>query len=164
MKFARPSEPTVKNIRLWEFVPEVLAMVAQHAAVNGIDLGHDVADTSCRVDADPSQLQQVLLNLLNNAFDAVTARHGASGGKVWVDVEASGDSVAIKVQDNGTGISPDNRSKVFTPFFTTKPVGHGTGLGLPVCFGIIDAMGGTIEIESEENVGTTCLVTLPRAG
>jgi two-component system NtrC family sensor kinase len=65
------------------------------------------------------------------------------------------------VTDNGAGISPENIKKVFTPFFTTKPPGPGTGLGLSVCYGIVDSMGGRMEVESEKRVGTTFVVYLP---
>jgi two-component system NtrC family sensor kinase len=65
------------------------------------------------------------------------------------------------VRDNGTGISPENLKKVFAPFFTTKPVGKGTGLGLSVCYGIIDRLGGEMEVASEKGVGTTFTIRLP---
>jgi len=163
LKFARQSEPVVEHIRLWDFIPEVTKLVRQRATVDGIELSIDVADTSCRVEADPAQLQQVLLNLLNNAFDAVVARHGTSGGRVHVVADANDGIVTVEIRDNGIGIRPEIRDKVFTPFFTTKPVGHGTGLGLSVCFGIVEGMGGSIDIESEENGGTSCVIRLPKA-
>ena len=71
--------------------------------------------------------------------------------------------VEIFVRDNGSGISPEDRKKIFSPFFTTKPVGKGTGLGLSVCYGIIDKMGGIMEVKSEKGVGTTFTVILPAA-
>jgi two-component system NtrC family sensor kinase len=65
------------------------------------------------------------------------------------------------VSDNGCGISPDNLAKVFSPFFTTKPVGEGTGLGLSVCYGIIESMGGTMEVKSDQGRGSVFTVRLP---
>jgi two-component system NtrC family sensor kinase len=69
--------------------------------------------------------------------------------------------VEISVEDNGGGISPENLKKIFTPFFTTKPVGKGTGLGLSVCYGLIDNMGGVMEVTSEKGVGTAFTIRLP---
>jgi two-component system NtrC family sensor kinase len=71
--------------------------------------------------------------------------------------------VKISVTDNGIGISPENLKKIFSPFFTTKPVGKGTGLGLSVCFGIVDSMGGVMEVSSQRGVGTTFTIRFPAA-
>ena len=104
------------------------------------------------------------MNLLNNAFDAIVLRHGSEGGELIVGAGRKGEKVEIWVRDNGSGISPENLKRIFSPFFTTKPIGKGTGLGLSVCYGIIDSMGGTIEVASEKGVGTTFTITLPAAG
>jgi two-component system NtrC family sensor kinase len=138
-------------------------MVSRKAAVSGIGLGIEVAKDTPAVTADPAQLQQVILNLINNAFDAVEARHGAEGGEVAIEVNRRDETVEISVRDNGTGISSVDLDKIFTPFFTTKPVGKGTGLGLSVCFGIVESMGGTIRVSSRENSGTTFTVSLKAA-
>ena len=104
----------------------------------------------------------MLVNLLNNAIDAVIARHGSSGGAIQIESgPTENGQVEIKIRDNGSGISPENLKKVFTPFFTTKPVGKGTGLGLSVCYGIIDKMGGSMSVDSQENDGTTFTIRLP---
>ena len=163
LKFARRTETSAREVRLAEFVPEVAAMVSRKAVVAGISLVVDVAKDAPVVSADPAQLQQVILNLVNNAFDAVESRHGAEGGEVAIEVNRGGDTVEISVRDNGTGISVVDLDKIFTPFFTTKPVGKGTGLGLSVCFGIIESMGGTIRVSSRENSGTTFTVSLKAA-
>jgi two-component system NtrC family sensor kinase len=111
---------------------------------------------------DPGQLQQVLLNLFNNAFDAITARHGNAGGALSIDTfENAAGQAEIVIADNGCGVKPENIEKIFTPFFTTKPVGKGTGLGLPVCYGIVCKMGGDISVESTPGKGTTFLIRLP---
>ncbi len=104
------------------------------------------------------------MNLLNNAIDATIVRHGSSGGEVLIKSgPAENGHVEIKFRDNGSGISSENLKKVFTPFFTTKPVGKGTGLGLSVCYGIIDKMGGSMSVDSRENIGTTFTIRLPSA-
>ena len=92
---------------------------------------------------DASQFQQVILNLVNNAMDAIVERHGASGGKLDIVSERTEQgNTEIRIADNGMGISSENIGKIFSPFFTTKPVGKGTGLGLSVCYGIIKNWGG----------------------
>ena len=162
LKFGRQSEPVVEDIALQKYIPEITAMVEKKAAVQGIALTQEVSEDTPPVHGDRGQLQQVLLNLYNNAIDAITSRHGAQGGKLVVGARAKEDGrVEISVRDNGSGISPEDRKKIFRPFFTTKPVGKGTGLGLSVCYGIISKMGGIMEVDSEKGVGTTFYVILP---
>ena len=162
LQFGRKGESQKKDIDLRTFIPEVTAMVAQKAKVHGIVIEHNTIDLSAEVRGDPRHLQQVLVNLLNNAMDAVIARHGSSGGGIRIDTGPTVNwHVEIKIRDNGCGISAENLKKIFTPFFTTKPVGKGTGLGLSVCFGIIDKMGGEMSVDSQENVGTTFSIRLP---
>lgn len=163
LKFARQKETKPQELSLTSFVPEVLHMVAKKAQVGGIELASQIDPDTPPVMADPGQLQQVLLNLLNNAFDAVDSRHGSQGGRIVVGVQGNGNEVLLSVADNGSGISQENMQRIFTPFFTTKPVGQGTGLGLPVCFGIIEQMKGTIEVSSQDNQGSTFTITLPAA-
>ncbi|MBW1924946.1 MAG: ATP-binding protein [Deltaproteobacteria bacterium] len=165
LKFGRQSEPVLEDIDLRDYIPQVTAMISKKASVHGIKLVHDISEDSPLVNADPGQLQQVLMNLLNNAFDAIVSRHGSEGGELTVGVAPrDSEKVEIWVKDNGSGISPENLKKIFSPFFTTKPIGKGTGLGLSVCYGIIDSMGGTIEVASEKGVGATFTITLPAAG
>ncbi len=162
LKFGRQTEPVSVDVDLRQYIPEVTSMIAKKAEVHGIALRQEISDSMPQVHADPSQLQQVFLNLYNNAIDAIVAGHGSSGGELTVSAgpEENG-KVRISVKDNGTGISPENLKKVFSPFFTTKPVGKGTGLGLSVCYGIIDRLGGEMEVASEKGVGTTFTIRLP---
>jgi two-component system, NtrC family, sensor kinase len=164
LKFGRRSEGTAKDVDLGAFIPEVTAMISKKASVSGIALKEEVANNTPVVHVDASQLNQVLINLLNNAIDAIVEKHGAEGGELTVSAGPDMDGkVSISVNDNGSGISPEDLKKIFTPFFTTKPVGQGTGLGLSVCLGIIDSMGGTMEVSSEKGVGTTFTIHLPAA-
>jgi two-component system NtrC family sensor kinase len=104
----------------------------------------------------PSQLNQVFMNLLVNAAQAIaergviTLRSGRAGAEVWMEVD-----------DTGTGISPEHLDHVFDPFFTTKPVGKGTGLGLSLSYGIVQQHGGRIEVKSVPGKGTSMRVWLP---
>jgi two-component system NtrC family sensor kinase len=140
-------------------------MIAKKASVQGIRLKKEISEQTPLLRADPAKLQQVLLNLLNNAIDAITERHGCEGGELLVQADPDTNGrVKISVKDNGEGISAENLKKIFAPFFTTKPPGKGTGLGLYVCYGIIEGMGGTMEVESQRGVGTTFVVYLPASG
>ena len=162
LKFGRQDEPKAQELKLQSFVPEVIDMVAKKASVSGIQLKQVVSAETPVVKVDSGQLQQVLLNLLNNAMDAVVERHGLEGGEVTVSVgEGKNGKAQIRVADNGCGISVENQAKIFSPFFTTKPVGKGTGLGLSVCHGIIGNMGGTIDMESAPGKGTVFTVRIP---
>ena len=164
LKFGRQSETVVMDIDLDVFIPEVISMVSNKASVHGIAITEDIKADTPRIHGDPSQLQQVLLNLCNNAIDAIVARHGSEGGKLVIGTDPKKDGkVEIFIKDNGIGISPEDMKKIFSPFFTTKPVGKGTGLGLSICYGIIDSMGGTMDVNSEVGVGTTFTVDLPAA-
>lgn len=162
LKFGRQSEPVFQDVELQTFIPEVTNMIAKNASVHGIALQVEIDQATAPVHGDPGQLQQVLLNLYNNAIDAILTRHGPEGGCLEVSVgQEDGKNVKIRVKDNGTGISFADKQKIFSPFFTTKPVGKGTGLGLSVCYGIVERMGGKMEVESEKGVGTTFIITLP---
>ncbi len=164
LKFGRKTEPVIKDIDLHAFIPEVIAMVAKKASVHGIHVEQHISDALSPIHADPGQLQQVVVNLLNNAIDAIIARHGAAGGELRIEAESDTDQVEIRVRDNGIGISPENMKKIFTPFFTTKPVGKGTGLGLSMCYGIVDKMGGKMSVSSQPNSGTTFTIRIPITG
>jgi two-component system NtrC family sensor kinase len=162
LRFGRQSDSAPKDIDLSVFVPEVLGMIEKKASVTGIALRRDILPHTPFIHVDASQLQQVLINLLNNAIDAIVDRHGSEGGELAVETRpAPNERVMISVSDNGIGISPENLKRVFAPFFTTKPVGKGTGLGLSVCYGIIDGMGGTMEVGSRKGIGTTFTIYLP---
>ncbi len=164
LKFGRQSEPAIKDLDLKRFIPEVVAMIEKKASVHGITVKKALGPETPLVHGDPGQLQQVLLNLFNNAIDAIIERHGADGGKLTILTGVNGEQgqAEIQVKDNGTGIGPEELKKIFSPFFTTKPVGKGTGLGLSVCYGIIEGMGGTMAVESQKGAGTTFTIRLPR--
>jgi two-component system NtrC family sensor kinase len=107
---------------------------------------------------DQSQIQQVVLNLVMNAAEATQSK---TERRVSVSTAAGDGVVLLTVSDNGEGIPPENLAKIFDPFFTTKPDGKGVGLGLAVSFGIIEAHGGDIEVNSKVGEGTTFTLSLP---
>ncbi len=120
-------------------------------------------DTVGKVDIVPQDIGRVFMNLLGNAFDALT-EHGANGAAptVTVTTARADGKVEIRVADNGPGIPEKVRAKIFEPFFTTKPTGSGTGLGLSMSYDIVTkGHGGTLEVTSEEGRGATFIVRLP---
>lgn len=164
LKFGRKSETQIQDIDLKAFIPDVLKMVHKKAQVQGIVIDTRIDVGVAPIHGDPAQLQQVLLNLCNNAIDAIETRHGSTGGTLSVEARPSeSDMVLVQVRDNGCGIDEENLQKIFRPFFTTKPVGKGTGLGLSICFGIIAGMGGKMEVSSKSGQGTTFELRLPIA-
>ena len=107
------------------------------------------------------QLQQVMMNLLQNAFDALAA---VAEPVVWVAVDSDGHQVRVSVRDNGPGIAPEHLLRIFDPFFTTKPVGKGTGLGLSISYGIVEQHGGQLSARNAAQGGAEFTLVLPRAG
>jgi two-component system, NtrC family, sensor kinase len=162
LKFGRQSEPAPQSIDITAFISEIIKMIDKKAFVNNIKIIHEKNTTSQTVYGDPGQLQQVLLNLINNAMDAIQEAHGQKGGAIHIEVSPAADNrVLLSVKDNGSGIKEENQKNIFSPFFTTKPVGKGTGLGLSVCYGIVDGMGGSMNFQSDIGKGTTFFIELP---
>ena len=112
--------------------------------------------------ADSQQLQQVFLNIVTNAEQAI--KDVDSKGEITIQSQTVGDVIQVTVADDGPGISKDIMGRIFEPFYTTKELGKGTGLGLSICHGIIGDHGGQIRIESAEGEGTTFTIELPIVG
>jgi hypothetical protein len=124
-----------------------------------VKLEFDVTRPLSRVEADPTQIEQVIVNLVVNARDAMPA-----GGTLHIgltDVDADGPAVKLTVRDTGEGMAPEVVERAFEPFYSTKPKGEGTGLGLATVYGIVTQTGGSIEIDSAPGMGTTVEVLLP---
>jgi two-component system NtrC family sensor kinase len=158
LSFARKTDPAIREVQLNEIVDEVIGLTSQKTRYANVHIEIELSPHLPTIQASPSELQQVLLNLVNNAIDAIER----PGGTVTVATRAEGDGVILEVRDTGKGIPEANLGRIFDPFFTTKPVGQGTGLGLPICYGIVEKMGGTISVESEIEKGTTFTVFIPR--
>ncbi len=119
----------------------------------------DFESDTPKIRGDFDQLQQVFLNLLLNARDAMT--DGSGEIKLKSEFCAQTNEIVVEVSDEGTGITSENAKLIFDPFFSTKPTGHGTGLGLAVCYGIVTAHGGKIEAHSNNGKGSRFVVSLP---
>jgi two-component system, NtrC family, sensor kinase len=158
LKFARKSDATREQVDLQRAVEEMLTILRTRARVEGVEVESDLEYVPPMV-ACPAHLQQVFVNLVNNAIDAVAGRRD---GRVTVRTRYwEGSQAHLQVVDNGCGIPPEHLSSIFLPFFTTKEVGKGTGLGLAICYGLVHEMGGTIAVESAVGEGTTFSVDLP---
>jgi len=158
LSFARKTDPTIREVELNDVVDEVIGLTSQKTRYANVHIETELTPDLPVIQASPSELQQVLLNLVNNAIDAIER----PGGTVTVATRAAGAEVVLEVRDTGKGIPEANLGRIFDPFFTTKPVGQGTGLGLPICYGIVEKMGGRITVESEIEKGTTFTVFIPR--
>ena len=155
--FAKRMEVEVETLDLNELIEEVLGFMEKEALYRNIDIGLELAKELPRIDSDRGQLQQVFLNILNNAMAAVEDE----GRIVITTWEKDADTVAVSIQDNGCGMSDETLRHIFEPFFTTKKE-HGTGLGLSITYGIVKKLGGDIEVKSKEHEGTTFNIFLPR--
>lgn len=154
--FAR-QVPTKKTwVSLNKIVEEGLIIFSSRCAKEGIELVRDLSPDLPEIMADPAQLTQVLVNLSVNAIQAMP-----QGGRLTVRTGKEPGQVLLLVEDTGVGMSEEVKGKLYLPFFTTKEVGQGTGLGLPVVHGIITAHGGTIHVDSEPGKGARFEVRLP---
>lgn len=159
LSFARKTDSRVQAVQIDKLLGEVVSLAAQRAKYSNIAIHTHFQKNLPVLHASETELQQVLLNIMNNALDATEK----SGGEISISSQLKDGKVVITLADNGPGIAEANLSRIFDPFFTTKPVGKGTGLGLSICYGIINKMGGRIDVQSQVNQGTTFMIQLPIA-
>jgi two-component system NtrC family sensor kinase len=159
LSFARRHQHERKPMSVNGMVEAVLEMLNYQLRTSNIEVVTQLDPTQPVVLADGHQIQQVLLNVINNARQAIEGHK--SGGQIKIFTETSGEQVHIIIRDNGPGISADNLLRIFDPFFTTKQVGQGTGLGLSLCFGIIKEHAGNITPSSRPGEGATFTIELP---
>lgn len=157
LEFARERPTTKRAVDVNAVIQRMVRLVENQKEMRKIHIEQDYAKNLPDILGDANQLQQVLLNLFLNAAAAM-----ADGGILTITTRSDDQHVIISVADNGCGIKHEHLDKVFDPFFTTKPVGQGTGLGLSVSYGIVEQHGGTIELESEVDIGSTFTIRLPR--
>jgi len=155
--FARHLPLKSEEIHLEALIKEVLGFLGKEAEYRNIDINVRIPPGIPTIQADKGQIQQVLLNIINNSLAALE-----HGGEINIAVAPQGEEqVAISISDNGVGIAKEHLNSIFEPFFSTKGK-QGTGLGLSITYGIVRKMGGHIEVESEQGLGTTFTVILPR--
>ncbi|MFH1737918.1 MAG: ATP-binding protein [bacterium] len=154
--FAKHMDLQMETVNLAHLIPEVLGFLEKEASYRGLSVNIHTPDDLPMIQSDRGQLQQVFLNIVNNAFAAVD-----EGGKIDIDLRAAdADIVSVTISDNGCGISEESLKHIFEPFFTTKG-SYGTGLGLSITYGIVSKLGGRIDVESQLGRGTSFIVTLP---
>jgi len=154
--FARQAQPRKIRVNLNQVVEDGLYFFDARCVKEGIELVRLLSDDLPDITADPSQLNQLLVNLVVNALQSMPG-----AGRITVQTRCSDNKVYLVVEDTGTGMSKDVQDKIFVPFFTTKDVGHGTGLGLPVVYGIVTSHGGSINVHSKPGSGTRFEIQLP---
>jgi two-component system NtrC family sensor kinase len=157
LSFARQHKPERVAARINQILEDTLALRDYDLRMSNIRVHLDLAADLPVTAADPYQLQQVFLNLVNNAVDAILEK--SKEGDLWVRTGTSNDRLFIEFTDSGPGVQ--DASRVFDPFYTTKPVGKGTGLGLSICYGIITEHGGTIRVRNIPTRGAAFTIELP---
>ncbi|MEN9979543.1 MAG: ATP-binding protein [candidate division WOR-3 bacterium] len=155
MFFARPRPPQQMSISVNQLITESMYFVQSRCAKAGVQVVYDLAPDLPMINADPTQLQQVVINLAVNAIQAMPG-----GGTLTLATRKKDGFIALIVEDTGIGMSEEVKAQIFLPFFTTKPAGEGTGLGLSVVHGIITAHGGRINVESVLGKGSRFEVLL----
>lgn len=157
LSFARQRKPQKQEVDLRKILEETLTLREYDLKVNSIALEREIPDDVPSVVADPHQLEQVFLNIINNALDAMV--EGSSGGVLRVRMFKKDSFVCVEFDDSGPGIKDTNR--IFDPFYTTKSVGKGTGLGLSICYGIVKEHNGEIVARNRDEGGATIEIRLP---
>lgn len=158
LNFSRHAQPTqcrLDECDLNDVIKNALCLLTTELSKRMITLKTDL-DFIPKVCADPGGIEQVVLNLVMNALQAI-----GSQGEITIKVRRQPEGVRLEVQDTGPGIPDEIRSRIFDPFFTTKPFGEGTGLGLSICAGIVNENGGSIDVARSDSSGTTFAVMLP---
>ncbi len=159
LTFARRHETERRPVNITQIVDDVLKLRAYENKVNNIEIQTIIPQDLPQIMADYFQIQQVFLNIILNAEQAMKESHGS--GKLTISAEKTGNIIRISFIDNGPGIAKENMKRIFDPFFTTKEVGKGTGLGLSICYGIVTDHNGKILVESKCGKGTTFIVEFP---
>ena len=160
LSFARKTDTIAKDVQVNDTISEIVNLSSQMAKYNKVIIETELQKDLPYITISPSEMQQVLLNLINNALDAMEK----TGGRIKISTKISEiepGHIVIVVEDNGPGIPEANLPRIFDPFFTTKPVGKGTGLGLSICYGIINKMGGKIDVQSAVGKGARFRIWIP---
>lgn len=158
LSFARKTDSRKQLIQLNHLLTDIVGLYEQRSKYSNVKITTQFDPNLPMIEGSVSELQQVVMNLFNNALDAMEKN---KGGELTITTREEDRSVIVDIQDNGSGIPEANLNRIFDPFFTTKPVGKGTGLGLSICYGIVQKMGGDIRVSSKVNEGTIFSLVFP---
>jgi C4-dicarboxylate-specific signal transduction histidine kinase len=156
--FSRPSSMQAENVQINEIIESAVGLLQHDARCRDVEFEMNLSPRLPLVSCVPDQIHQVLVNLLLNSVDAMKDEENP---KVTIVTKEQDGMAKLTVSDIGEGIKEEHKSRIFEPFFTTKEVGSGTGLGLSVSHGIINKIGGSIQVESDYGDGTTFIIKLP---
>ncbi len=156
LAYARRMEPRLEDVDVNDTISQTVAFLDNHARINNIDIHLNLDESIPIIASDQAQLQQIFLNLLTNAIDAI-----GSAGTIKATSRCSNDKIVVTIKDDGPGLSDDMLRNVFDPFFTTKEPGKGTGLGLWVSHNIISKMNGSIRVNNNPDKGAVFTVEIP---
>jgi two-component system NtrC family sensor kinase len=158
LSFARKTDSRIQVVLMNDLIKDAIGLAEQSAKYSKITINTHFGENIPFIQASQTEIQQVFLNLINNAVDAMDSK---GGGTIDITSRLDEDAIVVDFADNGPGIHRNNLARIFDPFFTTKPVGKGTGLGLSICYGIIKKMGGEIYVHSVVDEGTTFSIRIP---
>ena len=150
-------ESAITNVDLAKEIDSTLNILNNKFKHN-ITVHKDYHEDVPKIEAYGGQLNQVFMNILDNAAFAVSEK---DHGEVWITISKDDKNAYVSIKDNGKGMSEETKNKIFNPFFTTKPVGQGTGLGLSISYKVIKNHNGSIDVDSKVGEGTTFKLTLP---
>lgn len=157
LSFARHMEVTIESINLGKVIDDVLGFLHKEAEYRNITVNLDIDPNIPEFRSDRGKLQQIFLNIVNNAFAAMDI-----GGRLEISVRLDDKKcITAKISDNGCGMSEEDLGKIYEPFFSTKTKTGGTGLGLSITYGLVQELGGKIQVTSKKGSGTTFTVSLP---
>ncbi len=163
LAMARQQQPRRTRVAIHEVIADALDLTAYALKTSGVEVTLDLSSEAPAVLADADHLHQVFMNLIVNAQQAMQDHPPPRRLAIASRFDAASAILRIVVRDNGPGIPGALRHRIFEPYFTTKPAGAGTGVGLAVCLGIVEAHGGILTVESEEGAGTAFTIVLPAA-
>jgi len=158
LQFSRRRDPVIEPVDLAPLLQTTIDLVKYDFSTSGIDLIKQMPGSLPQVFGDPNELQQIFLNLITNARQAMEPQ---KKGRLLIEGEEKQGHVLLHFTDDGPGIAPETLGKIFDPFFTTKPVGQGTGLGLSICYGIAKQHQGNLSVQSRLGSGSTFTLELP---
>ena len=158
--FSRDSAPEKTDVNLDELIRQTITFLQPELKYKDVEIVYNFETTPIHVSTDQKMLEQVLVNLVTNAIHAITDKPDGKG-RIEFQIKEGDGHVEVAISDNGPGIKEEDREKIFNLFFTTKPSGIGTGLGLPICQNIMKKLGGEITFETEVGIGTTFRILIP---